>query len=96
MRPTANAHDYELTPHRFLAGDRVRLNEPSRRINAASGDYNIIGLLPERDGQVQYRIKSYLEDHCRVVKESQVEKTNARADAQLRGTVLFEPAKART
>ena len=75
MRPTDNTQHHELISHRFLAGDKVRFNQPRRYTNAASGDYNIIGLLPERDGELQYRIKSYLEDHHRVVKQSQVEKT---------------------
>jgi hypothetical protein len=33
-----------------------------------------MGLLPERDGELQYRIKSDLEGYHRVVRESQVEK----------------------
>ena len=74
MRPTDNVDDHELISHRLLVGDKVKFNQPRRYTNAASGDYNIIGLLPERDGELQYMIKSYLEDHHRVVKQSQLEK----------------------
>jgi hypothetical protein len=75
MRPTDNVDDQELIAPRLLVGDNVKFNQPRRYTNAASGDYKIIGLLPERDGELQYRIKSYLENHDRVVKQSQVEKT---------------------
>jgi hypothetical protein len=35
-----------------------------------SGDYKIVGEMPERDGDRMYRIKSPLEEHERVVGES--------------------------
>jgi hypothetical protein len=38
--------------------------------HAASGDYKIIAAMPDRDGDHMYRIKSPLEEHERVVKES--------------------------
>ena len=34
------------------------------------GDYRIIAAMPDRDGDHMYRIKSPLEEHERVVKES--------------------------
>ena len=73
MRRTVH-ENHELVHHRFPEGDQVRLNGPKRYTNAASGVYDIIGLLPERDGELQYRIKSDLEGHHRVVRESQIEK----------------------
>jgi hypothetical protein len=73
MRPTIQENQ-EFLHHRFPAGDQVRLNGPTRYTNAAAGVYDIIGLLPERDGELQYRIKSDLEGYHRVVRESQVEK----------------------
>ncbi len=39
---------------------------------AAPGDYKIIGYMPDLDGERMYRIKSPLEEHQRVVKESQL------------------------
>ena len=38
--------------------------------HAAPGDYKIIAAMPDRDGDHMYRIKSPLEEHERVVKES--------------------------
>jgi hypothetical protein len=73
MRQTEN-ENHELTQHRFFAGDKIRLNVPKRFTNAASGTYNIVRLLPEREGELQYQIKSDLEGYERVVKESQIEK----------------------
>ena len=73
MNRTAN-ENRELKHHRYPAGDKVRLNGPRQYSNAASGVYDVIGLLPERDGEPQYRIKSSLEGYYRVVRESQVEK----------------------
>jgi hypothetical protein len=37
---------------------------------AAPGDYKIIAVMPDRDGDHMYRIKSPLEEHERVVTES--------------------------
>jgi hypothetical protein len=73
MRRTAN-ENHELKPHRFPAGDRVRLNGPRHYTNAAGGVYDIVELLPERDGELQYRVKSSLEGHHRVVGEGELKK----------------------
>ena len=73
MRRTAN-ENHELMHHRYPAGDKVRFNGPRHYTNAPSGVYDVVGLLPERDGELQYRIKSDLEGFHRVVRESQVEK----------------------
>jgi hypothetical protein len=42
--------------------------------NAAFGVYEIRATLPAEDGQFRYRIKSQLELHERVVKESELSK----------------------
>ena len=44
--------------------------------HAAPGDYKIIAAMPDRDGDHIYRIKSPLEEHERVVKESLLVKSN--------------------
>jgi hypothetical protein len=38
--------------------------------HAAPGDYGIVASMPDRDGDHMYKIKSPLEEHERVVKES--------------------------
>ena len=60
--------------HALKPGDKVRLNGPRHYTNAASGVYDVMGLLPERDGELQYGIKSSLEGYHRVVRESQIER----------------------
>ena len=37
--------------------------------HAASGDYRVVAVMPDRDGDHMYRIKSPLEEYERVVKE---------------------------
>ena len=37
---------------------------------AAPGDYRIVGLMPDRDGDHMYRVKSPREEHERVVNET--------------------------
>jgi len=44
---------------------------------AAPGDYKIVAAMPDRDGDRVYRIKSRLEEHERVVKESLLVKSEA-------------------
>lgn len=73
MRRTADQNQ-ELAHHRFPPGNKVRLNGPRHYTNAVSGVYDIVRLLPERDGELQYWIKSDLEGYHRVVRESQIAK----------------------
>jgi hypothetical protein len=56
--------------HRFKLGRSVMLQSTTFNRDAARGAYEVIALLPERDGQFEYRIKSRGEPHERVVKES--------------------------
>jgi hypothetical protein len=64
--------DAVVAGHRFALGQTVRLS-PSRILpNVAGGDYTIIALLPPRDGEFQYRVKSKLEPYERVLKEDDV------------------------
>ena len=44
--------------------------------HAAPGDYRIIAVMPDRDGDHMYRIKSPLEEHERAVKESLLVKSD--------------------
>ena len=71
MRRTPDtAHDLKLPRHQL--DHKVRLIGSTRYTNAASGLYKIVEILPDRDGELQYRIKSDLERFDRVVLESQV------------------------
>jgi len=56
--------------HQFSAGDVVTCISDMFLRHAAPGDYKVIAPMPDRDGDHMYRIKSPLEEHQRVVKES--------------------------
>jgi hypothetical protein len=74
MRDPATTNTGVELQHLFPAGDTVRYKGVTRYMNAAEGAYEIIGLLPARDGEPQYRIKSAVEGTQRVVRESELEK----------------------
>ncbi len=58
--------------HRFALGNTVRLSKSLVLPNVVAGDYKIVALLPARDGEFQYRVKSELEPYERVVKEDEL------------------------
>ncbi len=58
--------------HRFTLGRTVWLARSLTLPNIADGEYTIIALLPLRDGEFQYRVKSTLEPYERVVNEDQL------------------------
>ncbi|MCX5493893.1 hypothetical protein OSH11_04190 [Kaistia dalseonensis] len=47
--------------------------------SSAPGTYRVVSVLPESAGRLQYRIKSELERHERVVDESQLHAVSERA-----------------
>ncbi|MCP4383290.1 MAG: hypothetical protein GY798_18040 [Hyphomicrobiales bacterium] len=58
--------------HAFAVGHEVRLAASPSFARAAPGPYRIVALLPERDGVVQYRVKSDNEACQRVVRQDQL------------------------
>lgn len=65
----------KVATHRFKLGSSVYLIGNRMLGDAVSGPYEILGLLPERDGNFQYRIKSNLERHQRVAQEKDISLT---------------------
>lgn len=59
--------------HRFAAGRLVRFRWTNPLSNAAAGDYKVVALLPARDGEFQYSIKSDREPYHRIVKEGELD-----------------------
>ena len=55
-------HADAVANHRFAAGHMVRLSRAIPLRNAAAGNYEVLAQLPERDGDLQYRIKSETPD----------------------------------
>jgi hypothetical protein len=66
-------HADAVASHRFAAGRMVRLSRAIPLRNAAAGNYEVLAQLPERDGDLQYRIKSDREPYQRIVKEGELE-----------------------
>jgi hypothetical protein len=65
--------EYKPSTHSFITGNMVRLSKRARPRNAAPGPYKIFAQLPERDGQLQYRVKSGYEPFYRTVTENELE-----------------------
>jgi hypothetical protein len=59
-------------PHKFKVGQSVNYRASGRVLREASGRYSITRLLPEKDGQFEYRIKHLSEEHERVAIESEL------------------------
>ena len=60
--------------HRFKTGQTVRMSQEGPARTASRVDYKVVRQLPERSGEVQYRIKADREPFERVVPESAIEK----------------------
>jgi hypothetical protein len=59
-------------PPKFKVGDIVTL-KPSIARNAPGGIYEVIRVLPDHNGEREYRIKGANESHQRVARESELE-----------------------
>jgi hypothetical protein len=66
-------HEQKPSRHSFITGNVVRLSKRFPPRKAAPGPYNVVAQLPERDGQLQYRIKSGCEPFYRTVAENELE-----------------------
>jgi hypothetical protein len=60
--------------HKFHIGQLVEFRpKKGSPVSSARGAYKILKQLPERDGELQYRIKSAVEEHERVALESEID-----------------------
>lgn len=59
--------------YRFAIGSSVHLARRGFTRFAVQGPFEVLALLPERDGQLQYRIKSSAEPYHRVAREDELE-----------------------
>jgi hypothetical protein len=69
VQPPSSTH---MTTHKFKLGRSVFLQPTMFNRDAARGAFEVTKQLPERDGQLEYRIKSASEPHERVVKENEL------------------------
>jgi hypothetical protein len=65
---------FQNTNHRFAIGTMVHLHRVGPLRNAVPGPYEVLETLPERDGELQYRIKSAREPYQRVMGEGELER----------------------
>jgi len=68
--------------HKFKIGQEVEYSPP-RRNYAPRGMYVVTRLLPERDGQFEYFIKSLQEAHERIARESELRGISATSASAL-------------
>jgi hypothetical protein len=61
-----------LVEYKFAAGDKVALMSTSSNVNVRPGIYTIVRRMPMSTQGYQYRAKSALDSHERVVDESQL------------------------
>lgn len=66
-------HEHNPSRHNFITGNVVSLSKRYPPRKAAPGQYKVVAQLPERDGQLQYRIKSGCEPFYRTVTENELE-----------------------
>jgi hypothetical protein len=59
-----------MTMHQFNVGQVVTFIPGMFVRHAAPGDYRVMAVMPDRDGDHMYRVKSPLEEHERVVEEN--------------------------
>lgn len=61
-----------MSAHKFAVGQTVRFSPDRNQEGAARGSFTVVRLLPEAASICQYRVKSQLDGHERVVREDQL------------------------
>ena len=60
--------------HKFRVGDSVRVSRGRFPDRSGAGIYEVVRLLPETEGEFQYRIKSAGASAERMVREGEIER----------------------
>ena len=61
-----------MATHQFAVGHTVRFSPDPGQEHAKGGLFKIVRLLPETGDVLQYRVKSEIDGHERVVREDQL------------------------
>jgi hypothetical protein len=61
-----------MPTHKFAVGQTVRFSPDRNQEHTARGSFKIVRLLPEEASVFQYRVKSQMDGHERVVREDQI------------------------
>jgi len=73
VRAEVDVSAHNRMSHKFHVGQLVEFRpKKGSPISAARGTYEIPRRMPERDGELQYRIKSAVEEHERIALESEL------------------------
>jgi hypothetical protein len=70
--PAREAVEAEKMAHKFRIGETVYYRPAARGLQFARGTYEVMGHLPEKDGELEYRIKHIDQPHARVARESEL------------------------
>ncbi len=62
----------KLAQHKFAVGQTVRFSPDRHQLQPVQGPFKVVRLLPEAASVLQYRVKSQLDGHERVVREDQL------------------------
>ena len=65
-----------MSEHKFKIGQTINFRSHRGARAAAPGRYEIVGTRPEEGGELSYRIKSELERHDRIARESELNWTS--------------------
>ena len=69
-----------MATHKFAVGQTLHFSPGLGGDNKRQGRYKVVRQVPETGGIFQYRIKSEMDGHERVVREDQVERENLRLE----------------
>ena len=61
-----------MLAYKFAVGQTVRFSPDRNQQVAARGSFKVVRLMPEQASVLQYRVKSQLDGHERVVREDQL------------------------
>jgi hypothetical protein len=61
-----------MSAHKFSVGQKVRFTPDMGQVARRGETFLIVRQLPEAGGLLQYQVKSELDGHARVVRESQL------------------------
>jgi hypothetical protein len=62
----------KMLDHKFEIGQTINFRSDRGARAAAPGRYEIVGIRPDEGGEPSYRIKSELERHERIARESEL------------------------
>jgi hypothetical protein len=64
-----------MSLHKFTIGQSVRFSPDRQQERSSRGRFKIVRLLPESASVLQYRVKSQVDGHERVVREDQLDRS---------------------